>query len=48
MNLHEIIIKISKIFSLFIPKQDTGESNNDIPANKEAMRDYYEDLNNPH
>ncbi|CAK6506754.1 hypothetical protein [Rickettsia helvetica] len=48
MSLHEIIIKISKIFSIFIPKQDTGKSNDNIPANREAMHDYYEDLNHPH
>ncbi len=48
MSLHEVIIKISKIFSLFIPKQDIEESNNNIPANREAMCDYYKDLNNPH
>ncbi|ABV75232.1 hypothetical protein A1C_04870 [Rickettsia akari str. Hartford] len=43
MSVHEIIIKISKICSIFIPKHDIEESNN-IPANREAMRYCYEDF----
>ncbi|HJD55841.1 MAG TPA: hypothetical protein LFW21_04285 [Rickettsia endosymbiont of Pyrocoelia pectoralis] len=48
MSLHKIIIKISEMFSLFIPKEDIEKTNSDAPANREAMRDYYEDLGNPH
>ncbi|MGX6960935.1 MAG: hypothetical protein ACIPMY_07055 [Rickettsia endosymbiont of Pentastiridius leporinus] len=48
MSLHKIIIKISEMFSFFIPKEDIEESNDDTLASREAMPDYYEDLGNPY
>ncbi|MEY4463034.1 MAG: hypothetical protein RLZZ81_5 [Pseudomonadota bacterium] len=49
ISLHTLIIKISKIFSSFIPEQDiVEESRENIPVNREPARDYYEDLGNPH
>ncbi|ABV79397.1 MULTISPECIES: hypothetical protein [Rickettsia] len=48
MNLYTLMIKIGNFFSLFIPEQNIEKSSNDIPANREATRDYYEDLGNPY
>lgn len=59
MNLHKLILKISTVFADFIPGQSTGESTNFIPSQdigefnnkipeREPVRDYYEDLGNPH
>lgn len=59
MNVHKLILKISTIFADFIPDQNIGESTNFIlnqdteefdnkSLKREPVRDYYEDLGNPH